>query len=444
MQRQTSPKRTDVQGEQLTCDDGQLFSSLFADYNANNHREQFYPSRKHLLQACVPYYIIAERQHSESVSNKRRLASLESQLAVPSSRSFHSSETQTDQDELDINSGMFALKKKVAEMFDELSRQESERFSDKLEAEEFKNNANIQLESMRDQLNKVTVKEAFIRSQWEMEKASGEALKEQVVRLRAENDRLKENWQLINNEKIAMGANDEKKINGLSETLKKERARFKQERTDWLDSLIFERYDLLNFTEQAGRRRAEAEQEEEEHRDKLHKSTSEIDLMELKKKEERDKAPKTELWKALQDVEKQAQVALEALYNEEKETLKEPDDNTHTDQVRKVLREQETKMEELLVAAPQLVAWKQHTKRDHNPVQKKRGHGARRPSIAGGNSHPHSEYNIHPGLLHPGLLEGHDAGQERRPSPDRRRTDRRSSISHSHSFGNLPDAQPEI
>lgn len=86
MQRQTSPKRTDVQGEQLTCDDGQLFSSLFADYNANNHREQFYPSRKHLLQACVPYYIIAERQHSESVSNKRRLASLESQLAVPSSR----------------------------------------------------------------------------------------------------------------------------------------------------------------------------------------------------------------------------------------------------------------------------------------------------------------------------------------------------------------------
>lgn len=28
---------------------------------------------------------------------------------------------------------------------------------------------------------------------------------------------------------------------GLSETLKKERARFKQERTDWLDSLIFER-----------------------------------------------------------------------------------------------------------------------------------------------------------------------------------------------------------
>lgn len=55
------------------------------------------------------------------------------------------------------------------------------------------------------------------------------------------------------------------------------------------------RYDLLNFTEQAGRRRAEAEQEEEEHRDKLHKSTSEIDLMELKKKEERDKAPKTEL-----------------------------------------------------------------------------------------------------------------------------------------------------
>lgn len=34
-----------------------------------------------------------------------------------------------------------------------------------------------------------------------------------MVRLRAENDRLKENWQLINNEKIAMGANDEKKIN---------------------------------------------------------------------------------------------------------------------------------------------------------------------------------------------------------------------------------------
>lgn len=32
-------------------------------------------------------------------------------------------------------------------------------------------------------------------------------------------------------------------------------------------------------------------------------------------------------------MEKQAQVALEALYNEEKETLKEPDDNTHTDQV---------------------------------------------------------------------------------------------------------------
>mmetsp|Transcript_30355 Transcript_30355/g.62536 ORF Transcript_30355/g.62536 Transcript_30355/m.62536 type:complete len:549 (+) Transcript_30355:55-1701(+) len=329
----------------------QLFSAAFADYNANQRHS--YASRRHLLQSCVPYYVIAERQHTELLVLKRKLTNLERQLHVPSSRSYNSSGTQTVKDEMDIVSGMSKLKALLLEKEEELTQKEAERFTEKLEADEWQKRATSQIDSLTEQVTRLTAKETAIRSKWEMEKAQSDTLREQVIKMREENDRLKDQLQLLNNEMVSMRFTYDKKVTNLSETLKKERKRFTQERADWLDSLIFERYDLLNFTEQAAKKKADQAESEMHMRNK--KSKSQMDL--IKKNREEDDLIRANLWKGMLEVERKAKGALEELYNAEKESVKIADDAQHVHKVREVLRQQETKLEELLITAPQLHGW---------------------------------------------------------------------------------------
>ena len=86
----------------------QVFTAIFADYTAKDPAD--YPSTIDLLRTCVPHFVMAERQRGERVAAECRLAQLERQVLQPVSRSFRSQAAQTDQSELDVNAGVFALK----------------------------------------------------------------------------------------------------------------------------------------------------------------------------------------------------------------------------------------------------------------------------------------------------------------------------------------------
>jgi len=165
----------------------QIFVGLFADYAQQSKRGGF-KSKLHMLQACVPYYVIAERQFADNQRISMRLAEIEKQLEdEPKAKSFSSSYTQTATEELNKTSGVDALREHIDQLQAIITDLSAEKFTVKLQAEEAVSAAHGDNQNLRDQLERITTRSDAVKSEAELIRANAEVMKDRNVKLESEN-----------------------------------------------------------------------------------------------------------------------------------------------------------------------------------------------------------------------------------------------------------------
>jgi len=167
----------------------QIFAGIFADYATNSKKN--YRSKLELLQSCVPYYVVAERQFSETHKLSLRLQELEKQfLDEPKAKSFVAVSTQTATDELNKTSGIDALRATIDKMQALITDLSAEKFAVKLDAEEKVTAAQSENVSLRDQLDKLIAHSAAIMAETELIRANAELMSDKNAKTEGQNENL--------------------------------------------------------------------------------------------------------------------------------------------------------------------------------------------------------------------------------------------------------------
>lgn len=165
----------------------QIFQGLFADYAQQSKRGGF-KSKLQMLQACVPYYVIAERQFADNQRISVRLSELEKQLQdEPKATSFTSSGTQTATDELNKTSGVDALRENIDQLQAIITDLNAEKFAVKLQADEAISAAQGDNINLRDQLERISARSDAVMSEAEIIRANAEVMKDRNAKLETEN-----------------------------------------------------------------------------------------------------------------------------------------------------------------------------------------------------------------------------------------------------------------
>lgn len=173
----------------------QIFMGLFADYAQQSKRGGF-KSKLQMLQACVPYYVIAERQFSDNQRISVRLSELEKQFQdEPKAKSFTSSGTQTATEELNKTSGVNALREHIDQLQAIITDLNAERFAIKLQADEAIGAAHGDNQNLRDQLERISARSDAVMSEAEIIRADAEVMKDRNAKLETENKQVWERSQ---------------------------------------------------------------------------------------------------------------------------------------------------------------------------------------------------------------------------------------------------------
>ena len=323
----------------------QIFSAIFADYATNKQKGTF-RTKLDLLRACVPYAVVAERQFSELQRANDRVSELEKKLFKDlEAKSCTSSSTQTVEDELNKVSGVDKLLETVEKLQIIVNDLNAEKFTIKLEAEEKVSKSTAEMQSLRDQLERVFSRSEAVMSEAELIRADAEMAKDKKKELEDHNEILHRRCAEL--DQVLQGVRREYKefSSQVTSTLETERWRFKQERAWWLDSFVAERYEWLNQMESAQKR--------------IEQASGDV-KKKSKRQEMEEEADKSILWSALTRLDEDTRGQLESLYWEQDggtDKVKIQDTKEYTGRVWDVLQQHECAIESLLLDSAVVKRW---------------------------------------------------------------------------------------
>ena len=167
-----------------------LFAGIFADYTVKSKKGGF-KSRLDMLKSCVPYYMIAERQHADHQKIFQEVLELRKLLDdKPKATSFNTAATQTSTAEMNAASGFDALNQRIDQMQAIISEISAEKFSIKLDADEKVLAAVVESENLKDQLEHLTQRSNAISAESETIRADFELMRDKSKTLDEQNQQL--------------------------------------------------------------------------------------------------------------------------------------------------------------------------------------------------------------------------------------------------------------
>ena len=168
----------------------QIFTGLFADY-ATNRRKGGFRSKLDLLRACVPYYVIAERQFAENQKLTVRLKEIEKMLEdEPKAKSFTSTASQTSTNELNKTSGLDTLRERIDQMQQIITDLSAEKFQIKLDADNKISATSVDNQNLRDQLERIKSQADKVMAESEVIRANAQMLKDTNSKLELQKEEL--------------------------------------------------------------------------------------------------------------------------------------------------------------------------------------------------------------------------------------------------------------
>jgi hypothetical protein len=169
----------------------QIFSAIFADYEAISKIQGAFKTKLALFQSCVPYSVIAERQFSTIQLLEAKLNQLKQQLIEsPQAKSFTNSGTQTSTSELDKSSGVNALRDRIDQMQAIILDLSAEKFEVQLNANQAVNDAKGETTGLRDQLERITARSDAVQREAETIRGKAENTFQRAKELEDQNEKL--------------------------------------------------------------------------------------------------------------------------------------------------------------------------------------------------------------------------------------------------------------
>ena len=169
----------------------QIFTGLFADY-ASKGKQQF-RTKLDLFKACVPYYVIAERQFAENEQLRLRVREFEKENEdAPKAKSFSVAFTQTSTEELNKTSGVDALRENIDQLQAIITDLQAEKFRVHLTAEETVISATAENQSLKDQLQRIKAQSDAVMAEAEILRKDLSEIKKKNSELETRNETI---WQ---------------------------------------------------------------------------------------------------------------------------------------------------------------------------------------------------------------------------------------------------------